>query len=556
MSDSISNARGELDEAYPTVVIGSGYGGAVTAARLAEQGLPVCLLERGREWQVGEFPDSFPELAGNLRRSDHPLGLIDYYLCSDIDVLKASGLGGTSLINLNVAFRPDRELFEDRRWPRAYRDQADSGEIWSFYQKAEDVLRPNPHPHWDQLTKVRRFKKRADQLRDLTFGPAQLTVSFEREGKNRFGIEQRPCIDCGDCFPGCNVGAKNTLAMNYLPYARRQGAVIFTQIDVRHLEKLAGGGYRVHYRYNRPDRTGEVRTVRAGNVILAAGAVGSTEILLRSAAAGLATSRQLGRCFNGNGDYIGLAYNTDHRTDVLGFGNHPDSPRAEVAPGPTIVAAMQYDRSAPFEQRITVCDFQVFPSALVDTFRRALPALALTGDDSDAGTKDRLHELARVGRDLATWSPDGALNHSLLYLVMAIDDGQGKLFLGSDDKLDIAWPSVKSDPIFDRIAEELKQHAASLGGTFVHLERLNPWPRKKSNLITAHPLGGCVLGEDADGGVVDSLGRVFDGGGGVHEGLYVVDGAIVPSPIGVNPFLTIAALAERIAATLPSTLVK
>ena len=157
--------------------------------------------------------------------------------------------------------------------------------------------------------------------------------------------------------------------------------------------------------------------------------------------------------------------------------------------------------------------------------------------------------------DLAYWSPDGALNHSMLYLVMAIDDNQGVMSLDDDDKLDIVWPSVKSDPIFDRIGEELLAHAKALGGTYVHLDRPNLGIGKEANLITAHPLGGCVLGDDADHGVVDPDGRVYDANGGVHEGLYVVDGAILPTPVGVNPFLTISAVSERIASTLPGTLV-
>ncbi len=555
MTQKLADASGVLHDEYQTVIVGSGYGGAITAARLAERGHSVCVLERGKEWQPGDFPDELKELAGNVRSSKNPLGLIDYYLCKDIDVLKGNGLGGTSLVNLNVAFRPDREMFDDPRWPKTYRDLADSGELWTYYERAERMLRANPHPRWDQKTKVKMMKKRADQLSDRKFGPVNITVNFDVDGPNHAGVVQHPCIDCGDCFPGCNVGAKNTLMMNYLPYAAAKGAQLFTQIDVRRVEKRAGGGYTVHYRHNHAGGYGEVRRLRAGNVVLAAGALGSTEILLRSAGHGLAVSGKLGRTFNGNGDFIGLSYNGDERTDVLGFGNRPDSKRAEVAPGPTIVSGIQYDRSGPWEQRITICDFAVFPSALVDTFRRAIPALAgIQGEDTDGGFKDELAEAKRVAVDLAHWSPNGALNHSMLYLVMAIDDAKGVVSLNDDDKLDIDWPSVKSDPIFERIGFEVERHAATLGGTYVHLDRPNLWPGQKSNLISAHPLGGCVLGDDVDGGVVDSGGRVFDPNGGVYDGLYVVDGAIVPTPVGVNPFLTISAVSERVAEAMPETL--
>ncbi|MCP3963336.1 MAG: GMC family oxidoreductase [bacterium] len=556
MSATLANPSGALKDEYQTLIVGSGYGGAITAARLAEAGHSVCLLERGKEWQAGDFPDTLGELGGNVRSGKNPLGLIDYYLCKDIDVLKASGLGGTSLVNLNVAFRPDREMFADPRWPRVYRGLADSGGIWDFYKCAEDMLGAKVHPRWDQLTKTEMMKKRADQLEDCLHAPVNLTVNFDLDGPNQFGVEQKPCTDCGDCFPGCNVRAKNTLYMNYLPYAKQKGAEIFTQIDVRHVEKNTDGGYTVYYRHNEARGHGEVRRVQAANVILSAGAVGSTEILLRSAGHGLGTSGKLGETFNGNGDFIGLSYNGEERTNVLGFGNHPDSERAQVAPGTTIVSAIQYDRSGPWDQRITICDFQVFPSALVDTFRRAIPALAgFTGQDTDGGWSDELAEAKRVAVDLAYWSPDGALNHSMLYLVMAIDDNQGVMSLDEDDKLDITWPSVKSDPIFDRIGDELLKHAEALGGTYLQLDRPNLGLGKEDNLITAHPLGGCVLGDDADHGVVDPDGRVYDADGGVHEGLYVIDGAILPTPVGVNPFLTISAVSERIASTLPGTLV-
>lgn len=546
MTASLAKNSGELRDEYVTVVVGSGYGGAITAARLAERGLPVCLLEKGREWIPGEFPDTLRELAGSVRNKKRPLGLIDYYLCRDIDVLKASGLGGTSLINANVALRPDPEVFADPRWPKLYRDLAASGQISSYYQKAEDMLRVRPHPNALQLTKVQMVQKRAEQLADAKFWPVPIAVNFDVDGPNHVGVPQKPCINCDDCVPGCNVTAKNTLYMNYLPYARQKGAEIFTQIEVLWIEKR-DSGYTVRYRHNEAGQYGEPQQLRARNVVLSGGSLGSTEILLRSVAHGLSASTRLGDSFTGNGDYLGLAYNTNFRTDVLGFGNRPDSPRTVVRPGPTIVSAIQYDRSKPLKERITIEDFSTLPSALVDFFRVSLPGLAaVTGTDMDEGFKDKLGELDRVRRDLVRWDPDGAANHSMVYLVMAMDDGRGRMMLDEDDRLAISWKDLRKDPIFERVEAEVREHARMLGGTFVHLGRFNPWTQS-NNLITAHPMGGCILGGDADSGVVDVDGRVFDGQGGVHQGLYVADGAIVPMPLAVNPLITISALAERIA---------
>jgi cholesterol oxidase len=553
MSEPLANNSGQLKDEYATVVVGSGYGGAITAARLAERGLPVCLLERGREWHPGDFPDSLRGLAGSIRGKKRPLGYLDYYLCKDIDVLKGSGLGGTSLVNANVALRPDPELFDDPRWPKLYRDLADSGQIWDYYQRAEDMLRARPHPQALELAKVQMVQKGAEQLKDGKFWPVNIAVNFEFDGPNHVGVPQKPCINCNDCITGCNVGAKNTLYMNYIPYARQKGAEIFTQIEVLYLEK-GNGGYTVHYRRNTEAAYGEPQQLRAKNVVLSGGTLGSTEILLRSVAHGLAVASLLGDGFSGNGDYLGLAYNTELRTNVLGYGNHPDSPRAQVKPGPTIVSAIQYDRSKPIKERITLQDFSATPSGLVDFFRYTLPGLAaVTGTDSDEGISDRLGELNRVRRDLVGWNPEGALNHSMVYLVMALDDGRGKMALDDQDHLTIVWPDLLKDPIFKKVEAALREQTRILGGTYVHLGRFNPWTHN-DNLITAHPLGGCLMGEDADSGVVDVDGRVFDGQGGVHEGLRVVDGAIVPMALAVNPLITISALAERIAERLAANL--
>ena len=155
-------------------------------------------------------------------------------------------------------------------------------------------------------------------------------------------------------------------------------------------------------------------------------------------------------------------------------------------------------------------------------------------------------------RDLVSWNPEGAANHSMVFLVMALDDGKGRMALDDEDRLAVEWPGLMKDPIFKKVDDSLLELTRTLGGTYVHLGRFNPWTHS-DNLITAHPLGGCHLAEDADAGVVDVDGRVFDGQGGVHQGLHVVDGAIVPMALGVNPLITISALAERIAERLVAT---
>src|SRR5580765_4914369 len=274
---------------YDFVVIGSGYGGAISAARLASANLNpkprICILERGREWPTGKYPETLPEVIGATRSDLNPLGLYELLNYPDISVIKGSGLGGTSLINANVAITPDEEVFEKFHWPSSitYR------ELQTYYDRAHNALSANPHPHALELAKVKALDTRARQL-GMNAQALDIVVSF-KDGPNAFGFDQKKCIDCGNCVSGCNVGAKNTLYMNYLPLAAKNGATIFTQVKVEWLEKLAGGaGWRIHGQHYTDGLAHQPFTLDARNIVLSAGAVNSTEILLRSEMHGLKVS--------------------------------------------------------------------------------------------------------------------------------------------------------------------------------------------------------------------------------------------------------------------------
>lgn len=531
---------------YSFAVVGSGYGGAITAARIAMADLhpkpSVCILERGREWPVGTFPDTFDGLVRNQRNAANPLGLYEILNYPDISVIKGSGLGGTSLVNANVAIVPEEDVFRLSGWPASL----NLASLTPFYQDAIGVLAAKAHPRASQLAKVQRLDARAQQLGTRAV-PLNLAVNFDIDGRNAHGVEQRPCIDCGDCVTGCNVGAKNTLYMNYLPMAANAGARIFTQTKVEWVEKV-GNGWRIHGRHYTSELVSEAFTLTADNVILAAGSINSTEILMRSEMHGLSVSPRVGSNFSGNGDFFGLAYNGDTRAEVLGFGNHPNSPWRAHAPGPTIVAGIRYNGHAGTPQRMYVEDLS-FPKGYVDAARAAFALLR--GEDTDVG--DERVELQRLGRDIgigSTRHADGALNHTMFYLCMGFDDSRGSMSFDApwfepDGRLSIRWADAGAQVVFTRINEELRRHARTQGAKFIQ----NPtWEMfNLRHLITAHPLGGCPVGEDYHHGAVDEFGRVFSGTGDVQSGLYVADGALIPSALGVNPFLTICALAERIA---------
>ena len=144
----------ERKSAYDFVIIGSGYGGAITAARLATADLSpkpaICILERGKEWEPGTFPETTPDVIGATRSDVNPLGLYELLNYPDISVIKGSGLGGTSLINANVAIVPDQEVFEQFNWPKAITYDS----LKDYYARARQVLAPNPHPSALQLRKV------------------------------------------------------------------------------------------------------------------------------------------------------------------------------------------------------------------------------------------------------------------------------------------------------------------------------------------------------------------------------------------------------------------
>lgn len=536
------------------LVVGSGYGGAITAARLANAAvnpkLSVCILERGQEWPVGQFPDNLGDLLGNSHNPVlNPLGLYEFALFPDIAVIKGSGLGGTSLVNANVAVRPEPDVFA--AWPSDLRHAAQIGEtktgsLWNYYKRAEETLDVSSHPTGSSLKKFQALKKRAAELGQFV-ETLPLAVNFRKEGvevykNNGRSIVQHKCIDCGDCVTGCNVGAKNTLYMNYLPLAKLGGAHIFTQTEVNYVVKGPDGRWAIHATHRDSPIFPDEVTFSARLVILAAGALGSPKILLRSREHGLATGASLGTRFSGNGDFFGLAYNSNQATDVLGWGSHPADPIAEIVrPGPSIVGLVRYNEKAAPSQRFVVEDLSI-PRAYRDAAALAFRLLpgTVAGDQDPVQARQRL-DSDRLGAD-----PQGALNSSMLYLCMAQDDSGGTLSLDAFGNLQVQWPGVGAEAIFEQVNQECLAHATALGSSFIEnpLWRVSPW----KTLITAHPLGGCPMGEDGSDGAVDHLGRVFQGNGGeIHSGLYVADGSIIRSALGVNPFLTISALSERIA---------
>jgi cholesterol oxidase len=546
----LSSPIESMDEHYDVVVVGSGYGGGITASRMARAGRRVCLLERGAERQPGEYPDTETEMLEALQ-VDAPhghkgsrTGMYDIRFNDDLNVFLGCGLGGTSLVNANVSLHPDRRVFDDPQWPAEVRDDLEQG-LAAGYARAEEMLQPTPYPEdFPSLAKLGALEQSAEAIKDGgRFYRPPINVTFE-DRVNQAGEEQRKCILCGDCVSGCNHRAKNTVLMNYLPDARNHGAKIFTCVAVKSVGR-SEGKWIVRYQAVESGREAfdaPTDFVNADIVVLAAGALGSTEILLRSKEAGLALSDRVGTHFSGNGDVLGFAYNADREINGIGFDSHSPSGREPV--GPCITGIIDL-RDRPSLDEGMVIEEGSIPGGL-DGFMPPLlaAAAAAVGKDTDPGLGDGVEEAKREAESLLLGSHHGAVHNTQTFLVMTHDAGTGELHL-DDDRLRISWPGVGDEPIFAAVDKKLEEASAALGATYV---RDPLWTKLLDNsLITVHPLGGCPMGADAEHGAVDHKGRVFSAQAGteVHDGLYVSDGSVVPRPLGVNPLFTISALAER-----------
>lgn len=552
------------------LVVGSGYGGAVAAARLAgarpetgSAGVRVYVLERGNEYLPGEFPATFAELPGHVRfsRQDgapprgRAWGLFDLRLGSDVNALVGNGLGGGSLINAAVMERPTADAFDRSRWP----DGIDRDSLDCHYARAEAMLGiaqiPNEVPKLASLLAAGRRLGAEDSRK------AWAAVAFEDDVRSAAGVAMRACLQCGDCVSGCNHRAKQSLDVNYLALARANGARLFCGATVHIIRMRSGGGYAVEFFFTDPAKARSDRdrpyVVHARNVVLAAGTLGSTEILLRSRGEGLPMAdAALGEGFSGNGDLIAVAYGQKQKASSSAMEGQPP---VERKIGPTITGLV---RTKPNElARPLVIEEFAIPGAL-----RRLLAEVVTTTDALYGLAEEDTSRHRPGErfDDPLAVSDGMLEHTPVYGMMGDDGADGRIALcpgatRSDAQVRIRWDGVSKLPVFE--AQMRALHAAhdgkgGLGGRVLPNPMWKPLPPFKvldglpvrGPVTTVHPLGGCRMADDKVRGVVDPWGCVYGASGDnqtLLPGLAVLDGSIVPVALGINPALTITALAER-----------
>ncbi|KAF9205525.1 hypothetical protein BGZ49_003916 [Haplosporangium sp. Z 27] len=554
----------KLKSHYDVVVVGSGYGAAIAASRLARAGKRVCILERGEERWPGEFPEETLVAASEVQfNAEHGhegkrTGLYEVHKNKDQWAFVACGLGGTSLLNANTALKPEPRVWDDPSWPEEITQDRDL--LDQSFQHAFDMLQPTPYPEdWPVLQKLATLEAQAKGTGNHhRFVRPPITVHF-KDALNPAGVYQKASTLTGNDTTGINDWSKNSTLMNYIPDAWNHGAEIFTACNVVRVDSSSKNPnqtapYVVYFEWQDSSRELFLHEhgssippmfVTADIVVLGAGALGSSEILLRSKKNGLKTSDQVGKHFSGNGDFLAFSYNGE--TEVHGVSMGDDDPQKVVHKvGPVITGLIDF-RDTPNVMDGYVVEEGAIPAqaaAFLTPIFQAMSDYSVKSlvSHQSKSLQEKVERNARELTSYVTGVRHGAMANTQTFLVMSHDDARGELSL-RNDRVRIDWPGVGTTRDFARLDGLLEPLAQAVRGTYVR----DPLTAATDDaVVTVHPIGGCSMGRTGAEGVINHKGQVFTGQGNeVYEGLYVMDGAVMPMSLGVNPFFTISALAER-----------
>jgi len=558
-----------VPEHFDAVIVGSGFGGSVMAFRLADAGLSVCVLERGKRYPPGSFARTPKEMSENFwDPSTGKHGLFQVWSFGGIDGLVSAGLGGGSLIYANVLIRKDENWFVQRHpdgttreWPLSRSD------LDPHYDHVEAMLEPQPYPFgtrpYSETPKTIAFKLAAERAGHewslpplaITFGvPADSPVPGEpirsangSTTDNLHGRSRSTCRLCGECDVGCNYGSKNTLDYNYLTEAAKQGAQLRDQSEVRTFGPRAGGGYSIRYVFHRDEDAGSPTDtsklpeteITADRLVLSAGTFGSTFLLLKNRHRFPGISNRLGHFFSGNGDFLGLVHDAHEMVAGKRTSRLMAPSRGSVITSTIRVPDVNDGGDGPgfYLQDGGYPGFADWLAEATDEPRLLLRALKFAGDR----ILSRMNHSQQTDLDseIEALIGDTHRSSSLLPLLgMGMDTPDGVMSLGEDGLLALRWTSDHSSQYFSRVITTMRTIARELDGDF----QVDPLWYLRRRVITVHPVGGCSMGQDPAEGVVNSYGEVFG-----HPGLLVADGSVMPGPVGPNPSLTIAALSDRFA---------
>jgi cholesterol oxidase len=514
-------------------VIGSGFGGSVAAHRLSQKGYSVTVFEKGKRWQ----PEDFPNTNWNIRKSFwFPKigcrGIFAMRLLREVLVLHGVGVGGGSLVYANTLFEPPETVWDDPQWRGLEDWRAVMPEHFDSARRMLGVTEnPKLGPADEALRSAAARRGKADTFRHtpvgIYFGDPDVTVPdpyFDGEGPDRTG-----CNFCGGCMVGCQPGAKNTLDKNYLWLAEKAGTEVVPDTLVTLVEQLPGGGYRLRWRRNNGFFSSEQGVTTARRVVFAAGVLGTVRLLMECKEKGSLPhlSDQLGNVVRTNSEAL------------LGM---TSKSRKDLSEGIAIAAKVEIDDETHFE---------------CVRFSKGSDVMLLLGTMlTDGGGKipRAVRWLGNIVRHpidfLRILKPWGKAETGTVLMAMQTADNHTRLVR----KRQLLWPfsrtlTTQPDPdqpgipSYIPVANEIAREVA---------KDLDAIPQSTLNEVlldtstTAHILGGCAIASGPDRGVVDSSGKVFG-----HEGLYVMDGSMIGANLGVNPSLTITALAEHACSRIP-----
>jgi cholesterol oxidase len=514
------------------IIIGSGFGGSVSALRLAEKGYSVRVLEQGKRWRS----EDFAKTNWNLRRflwmpRLFLHGIQQITLLRDVLVFHGAGVGGGSLVYANTLLVPPDAFFEDKKWAGLAPWKEVLAPHYATAKRMLGVTEAAFLAETDEhlLAIAREMKK------EETFHRTQVGVYFGEQGKTvpdpffgGEGPERTGCTLCGGCMVGCRHGAKNTLDKNYLYLAEKRGAQVVPETRVTDLRPLEGGGFELSVERSTSLLRKDRRKLRAKNVIVSAGVLGTVQLLMACRERGSlpALPRALGGYVRTNSEaLLGVKSRSSKVNYTKGIaisaGFYPDEK--------THIEAVRYPEGSDF--------MALLGTVLVGGGRLPRP----------------LHFLGAILRSplqfLRLLWPFGWARRTVILLCMQPVDNSLELRM----RRRWWWPFrrvVDSDrgdrpaaPTYLPIANETAVRLAKMTGgmpSSVLPEVL------LDTCSTAHILGGCPIGSGPEDGVVDKSCRVFG-----YEGLWVVDGSVIPANLGVNPSLTITALAEHAMSQVP-----
>lgn len=519
---------------YDVLIIGSGFGGSVSALRLTEKGYRVGVLEAGRRFDKDSLPKTSWRVRDYLWAPKLGMtGIQRVHVLKDCLIMAGAGVGGGSLNYANTLYEPLQPFYDDPQWAHItdWRD-----ELAPHYEQAKRMLgvvqNPTTTPSDLEMKRLAEQFGKAD-----TFTPTPVGVFFGRDGKQEpgrtvpdpffggAGPERTGCIQCGECMTGCRHGAKNTLMTNYLYLAERHGATIHPLTTVTDVRPRTGGGYEVHTEHTGRWFGKRGTTFTADQVIFAAGTYNTQKLLHRLRESSLpAVSDRLGYLTRTNSEAI--------------LGVRVPKPQHDYTQGVAITSSWHPDENTHIEP----C-----------RYGKGSNAMGLLNTVMTRGGTRRSRWLQFVTTILR--NPSKALlliprkwsERVIILLVMqslnnSITVSRKRTRFGLSyltSRQGAGEPNPTWIPTANRAAEQLAENVGGMAG--------GTWSDLMNIPMTAHFIGGCPIGDSRETGVIDPYHRIFG-----YEGLHVVDGSALTANLGVNPSLSITAQAERAVSMWPN----